>query len=131
MQATKRKRPLRRAIAPPPQGADLAELADRATYVGSGEHKEYPSFAGDPAPRSDATLCDASFKDPAPLTAWLREALRSGQGGELWEGEFPRYVWFRDEETSTVYEGRLVNRAQGQYKGYALDPERDTIPIGV
>ena len=32
---------------------------------------------------------------------------------------FPRYVWYKDG--ATVYEGRLVNREMGQYKGYPLE----------
>ena len=36
-----------------------------------------------------------------------------------WEGGFPRDVWYRDGDT--VYEGRLVNREIGSYKGYPLD----------
>jgi hypothetical protein len=37
-----------------------------------------------------------------------------------WDGEFPRYVWYKD--SGTVYEARLVNREQGSYKGYPLEP---------
>lgn len=50
---------------------------------------------------------------------WVRSAVRDGTTGAPWEGEFPRYVWYR--HGNTVYEGRLVNRVTGEYKGYLLD----------
>ena len=49
---------------------------------------------------------------------WLRAAIRRGATGALWEGGFPRYVWYK--ERGTVFEGRLVNRGTGSYKGYPL-----------
>jgi hypothetical protein len=45
MRAPKRRRPLRRSLTEPPVGVNLSELAKRASYVGSCEHKSYPSFA--------------------------------------------------------------------------------------
>ena len=71
---------LRELISAPP-GVNLDDLAARARYVGSVEHKRYPSFAGQPRPRSDATMCPSSFKDPAPLTEWLAEGIRAGRIG--------------------------------------------------
>ena len=53
------------------------------------------------------------------VTGWLRAAIRDGSTGDLWEGDFPRYVWHK--ENDTVFEGRLVNREQGSYKGYPLN----------
>jgi len=122
MRAVKRKRPLARHIAPPPCGRSVQEAAIRAVYVGSAEHKRYPSFAGPPAPRSDASQCPPAFKnEQRRLTRWLRQAIAAGQTGAPWEGDFPRYVWFRDG--GTVYEGRLSNREQGHYKGYPIEAE--------
>lgn len=103
----------------PPAGVGLAEIAARASYVGSSEHKSYPSFAGPPQRRSDATKCDPALSDPAQLTQWLRTAIVSGRVGAPWEGDFPRYVWHR--EGDVYYEGRLVNQELGHYKGYPLD----------
>jgi hypothetical protein len=51
---------------------------------------------------------------------WLKKAIRSGYVSAHWEGDFPRYVWYR--EADVVYEGRLVNQGNGQYKGYPLNP---------
>jgi hypothetical protein len=95
------------------------ELAGRARYVGSPEHKSGPSFAGPPKPRGDASLCDRSLNQAQPrVTSWLRRALRQGTVGAPWEGDFPRYVWHREGEV--VFEGRLTNREAGEYKGYPL-----------
>ena len=54
------------------------------------------------------------------MTVWLRTAIRAGWVSQHWEGGFPRYVWYRD--SGTWYEGRLVNRLLGHYKGYPLHP---------
>lgn len=35
------------------------------------------------------------------------------------EGGFPRYVWH--VQADTCYEGRLINRESGEYKGYPLE----------
>ncbi|MFC0552239.1 hypothetical protein ACFFHJ_15230 [Planotetraspora thailandica] len=121
MRAPKRRRPLRRTPQTPPDGISLADLAQRASYVGSGEHKSYPSFAGTPKLRADASKCDPRFADPAEITGWLRQTIACGNVGAPWEGEFPRYAWHRLD--NVIYEARLVNRELGQYKGYPLDPD--------
>ncbi len=118
MRTPKRRRPRRRAFAAAPAGVDLSELAGRVSYVGSAEHKSFPSFAGRPQLRADASKCSPDLADPAELTRWLQEALSSGHVGDPWEGDFPRYVWCRRE--ADTYEARLVNREQGHYKGYPL-----------
>ncbi|MCB9766704.1 MAG: hypothetical protein H6751_12390 [Candidatus Omnitrophica bacterium] len=61
------------------------------------------------------------------LTNWIREAIRIGCVGGCWKGRFPKYAWFRDREV--VYEGRLVNKGNGDYKGYALTD--DETPEGI
>lgn len=101
----------------------MPQLAERVRYVGSPEHKDTPSFAGQPKPRADATICDRAFRDKLPqLNSWLRSALIRGAVGAPWEGDFPRYVWFK--EGNVVYEARLVNSATGEYKGYELEPDQ-------
>jgi len=44
-----------------------------------------------------------------------------------WENGFPRYVWYKAGDT--VFQGRLVNRVSGQYKGWQL--AREEWPIGI
>ena len=121
MRASKRKRPQVRKIAPTPLTVDLQVLANRARYVGSPEHKDMPSLSGAPRPRADASICDRRLsQDFDTVATWLRSAILDGHFSEYFEGDFPRYVWFRDGETA--YEGRLVNREAGWYKGYPLGP---------
>lgn len=118
MRSPQRKRPRKREINVP-FGMDLDDIASRATYIGSPEHKDYPSFAGQPQHRGDdASLCPRWIKDKEVVTKWLRSAIRRGAVGAPWEGGFPRYVWHR--EGDTVFEGRLTNKALGEYKGYPL-----------
>jgi len=122
MRAPRRKRPLPRTIAPPPDGANIDDIASRVSYVGSPEHKSGPSFAGQPKPRADATICDSSLNGrQADINVWLRNGIELQCFGYPWEGDFPRYVWSKVEEK--VYEARLVNRQLGQYKGWELSVE--------
>jgi hypothetical protein len=119
MRAPHRRRPLRREI-DTSHSADLEDVAGRVKYIGSAEHKTYPSPAGPPSLRADATKCDPALHgDFEVLAGWLREAIRRGCVGAPWEGGFPRYAWARQD--GVWYEGRLVNSGLGQYKGYALD----------
>lgn len=122
MRAPRRRRPLPRVVGPIPDGVDLEDVARRASYVGSPEHKDAPSFAGQPRPRADASICDRRLiSQHAEITRWLRAAIRNACVSGHWEDGFPRYVWHRDGEV--VYEGRLVNRANGSYKGYPLNED--------
>lgn len=118
MRAPRRRRPMRRSPGPVPPGIDLEVIVSRVTYVGSGEHKTFPSFAGPPHPRADASKCDPRLADQDELTCWLQQAIREGRTGGQWDGDFPRYIWHRAE--GVPYEARLVNRELGQYKGYPL-----------
>ena len=127
MKAPRKKRSRRRELVQNVDRQTLAELAGKARYIGSPEHKETPSFAGQPKPRADASRCPNELAwEKEAVEKWLQEAIQNGQIGEPWEGEFPRYVWHRVGDT--VYEGRLVNRTLGHYKGYPLSPEEK--PLG-
>ena len=118
MRATRRRRPRRRDLHVPPD-VDLEYLAQQVRYVGSPEHKDFPSFGHQPKPRTDASLCPRWIRDVETVTSWLRTAIRQGATGSPWEGGFPRYVWHR--EADTVFEARLVNQGNGSYKGYPLN----------
>lgn len=80
MRATQRRRPLARSLLPAIDPERLGRLALVASYVGSVEHKDTPSFAGrPPRPRPDATLCDRALADSRDqLTQWLRIAITKG-----------------------------------------------------
>ena len=51
-----RGNPKAQKVAPPPVGANLAQVAAACRYVGSAYHKDRPSFAGMPRHRPDASL---------------------------------------------------------------------------
>ena len=120
MRAPRRRRPRKRTMCVP-LDRNLDCLAKRVGYVGSPEHKDFPSFAGPPRLRSDASCCPREIKDREVVCEWLRSAIRRGAVGAPWEGDFPRYVWYKHGDI--VFEGRLVNRGNGLYKGYPLDSE--------
>lgn len=103
-----------------PDSANFDCLANQVEYVGSPEHKAVPSFAGQPRLRADASCCPPEISQ-STACEWLRSAIRLGAVGAPWEGGFPRYVWHK--EGDLVYEGRLVNREAGTYKGYPLQRE--------
>ena len=103
-----------------PEEINLATVAKKASFIGSVEHKDTPSFAGQAKPRSDCELCPAEFCDKQrELTRWLREAIRQGKIGGPWENGFPRYAWVKRE--GRVFAGRLTNQAQGHYKGWPIE----------
>jgi len=120
MRAPAGTHPRRRAVGTKFSKDELHELSGIVKYVGSPEHKDAPSFVGMPKARADASICDRVLgQNQVLVQKWLRTAVANGWVGELWEGRFPRYVWYCDGDV--VYEGRLVNRQLGEYKGYPLD----------
>jgi hypothetical protein len=113
-------RPKRRVIATWGSNApDFVEIASHAVYVGSAEHKSYPSPAGNPALRSDASPCDPRYTDMDALTRALRVAITRGCIGAIFEGGFPKYVWGCMD--GRLYEARHINGPQGTYKAYMLE----------
>ena len=122
------RRTKRRAIGPWTGGESPANTALRARYLGSPEHKGYPSRAGPPALRSDATPCDPKI-EREDVNAVLRQAIRRRCTSARFEQGFPRYAWgWLDGH---LYEARHINGPAGTYKGYRLteaehprDPEQ-------
>jgi len=128
MRSQRHKRPRHRVIVPwPDDRPDSAELvalrnavAAQALYVGSAEHKSYPSPVGHPALRSDASRCDPRLGYDVDLfTEILREGIRRGCVGAVFEGQFPKYVWGWLEDQ--LFEARHINGPQGTYKAYLLE----------
>lgn len=126
MRIPRRRRPRKGDIGVP-QAVDLDDLAGRVRYVGSTEHKDFPSFAGIPRLRADASICPREIRDQAMVEDWLRSAIRRGAVSKRFNGGFPRYIWYRSGDT--VFEARLVNQGDGSYKGYPLG--RDEWPAGI
>jgi hypothetical protein len=120
MRRHRHSRAKHRVIAAWPANAPvLDEIAARARYVESAEHKPYPSPAGNPALRSDASPCDSRYTDMDAITEFLRQAIRRGCVGAILEGGFPKYVWgWMDGQ---LYEARHINGPTGTYKAYPLE----------
>lgn len=127
MRAPRRRRAAPRRLATPPEEVDINAAASAARYVGSAEHKSYPSFAGPPRLRADATPCPPNLSDPNALTDWLRRAIAASQTSARWEGGFPRYVWL--VVGGQCFEARQLGPGSGHYKGYAL--RADECPPGL
>ncbi len=119
--ARKRHQRVRRErIYPWPESHPLPEeVASKAIYIGSNEHKDYHSSAGPPALRSDAARCDSRYSEFESITEALRQAIRRGCSGAQFEGNFPRYVWGWFDDC--IYEARLINREQGWYKAWPIE----------
>lgn len=113
----------RRKIGSWPQDVGTpADVAARAVYLGSAEHKDHPSHVGPAALRSDATVCDPRLtKDVAANTAALRRGIERGCVSSVFEGGFPKYVW--TWIGGDLFEARHINGPQGTYKGYKLEVE--------
>lgn len=128
---TRFQRRKRRKLGVWPEEADAPEeVAERATYVGSPEHKDHPSPAGPPRLRSDASPCPAHLTfDVDANTEALREGIRKRCVSTVFEGGFPKYVW--TWLAGELYEARHINGPLGTYKGYCLeDVERPVDPDG-
>lgn len=122
------RRRKRRAIGSWTSGESIESVARKAQYVGSAEHKGYPSAAGPPALRSDATPCDLDISI-ADIGSALAEGIRRGCVSAVTEQGFPKYVWgWLDGD---LYEARHINGPAGTYKGYRLEEsERPLDPDG-
>lgn len=106
----------------PVEGVDYQALAERVSYEGSPEHKRTPSYAGHPRPKANGSICPITLSaDRSVPDGWLKEAVRRRCVDGTMSGSFPKQVWYKDGDI--VFEGYLINRDRGTYKGYPLDPE--------
>ena len=112
------------------------ELIEKASYTCSPEHKRHYNKAwGNPRPRPDASICPKGLGmnsegefSPVIFVKWVQIALVKGCHTSS-EGGFPKYIWYLDSESQTVFEGRETNPGYGQYKGYPL--EKEEWPLGI
>jgi hypothetical protein len=99
------------------------EVAARASYVGSGEHKARPvdeSYDFDADLRSDASRCDPTITRETAESA-LRVAIANGSVSADFQGDFPSYVWGWIGKRPHV--ARLINSEAGHYKGWPIGDE--------
>lgn len=114
-------------IAPWPAGKPLAaEVAARARYVPSGEHKNYPSPEGlwTLGSRSDKAKCHHFLEADWPrLVETLRQAIQAPVVNQEFRGDFPSRVWAYIN--GVLHEARLSNQQTGEYHGFPLEyPEQ-------
>jgi hypothetical protein len=122
---TRYKRNKRKSLGEWPVGAPSPEeVARNVQYIGSAEHKSYPSKAGSPALRSDASRCDPRYKDKEEdITEALQEAIRNRAVCSTFQDGFFKYAWgFLDDD---LYEVRHINGPVGTYKAYKLEESID------
>jgi hypothetical protein len=96
-----------------------------AVYRSSPYHRVAGSqMGGFPAGRRwpHASKCPPTW-DRESATRALREAIRAVMVSADWDGDFPKVVWYLEEET--LYEARLSNRELGEYHAYPLEEKRE------
>ena len=106
----------------PPGLLEPAALAHAISYKGSVEHKAYPSFAGAPGRRSDASPCDPTVQtesDRLAVERALQDAFVRGCISTDIRNGFPRYAWgwFRGR----LYKAMLINQESGWYKAWPIE----------
>ena len=132
------KRPRRAKKRPQRAGLSLDErqdLAARARYIGSAEHKDKAWWGGLPKAKQlpggkvgrrrkqKTTLCPlTSSDDKRRATQWVRSAIASGQY-RFYEGDqdFPKKIWHRAD--GRIWYGLCVNQGQGEYKGWPIEEQ--------
>ena len=101
----------------PETGPTPQEVAEKATYVGSPEHKTNAAVFGLPTLHSDKAKCDPSIT-PAQADEALKRFIRKRCVSGVFQGGFPKYVWGYVE--AVAYEARHINGPQGTYKAYPI-----------
>lgn len=118
-------RPPRRQLWVPADPGCLLRAAASAVYSSSQAHKL--SWHGLRVRGSDGAVCPTAMPKRPVLTAWLRDAIALGNVEEPVDGDFPRYVWIRNEHGT--FEGRMYQDRPGEYYGYPIHPTQ--LPVGV
>jgi hypothetical protein len=97
----------------------LRTIVTVARYTGSPYHRSPGSKAGPIAQRAGlSSRCPPNWTN-AKATEALRLAITEARVSCVWEGGFPRYIWYLDGDV--LYEARLTNRENGEYHGYPLE----------
>ena len=63
-----------------PVNVDLEAVAARATYIGSREHKNVPSYAGSAGRRADASCCPPELANDLDRVTGSAEGSRADSG---------------------------------------------------
>jgi hypothetical protein len=104
----------------------LQPAARAAIYVASPYHCGEDG-KGLAKRRKLATPCPRRWNKSEAEKA-LRGSILAGRVSEKWDGEFPRFVWYRDDD-DTIYEARCEVASPGRYHAYPI--ENRQVPRGV
>ena len=110
------------------------ELASRASYAGSTEHKDRRWWGGLPMARQlpggrkgrrgkqQTTTCQLVDEEGREFaTTLVREAIRNGTYGFVeTDHQFPKRIWHKDHLGKT-WEGMCINTDLGTYKGWPVE----------
>lgn len=130
------KRPNRRPPRRELSANERANLAARARYVGSEEHKS-KAWWGGKVPRArqlpggqigrpgkqTTTICPLTSRtDQQRATQWVQAAIANGQY-RFFEADkgFPKKIWHRAD--GRIWCGMCLNQGQGEYKGWPIDEQ--------
>ena len=111
------------------------ELANRAVYKGSAEHKDAGWWCGRPAARQlpggrvgrpgkqTTTICPlTTTEDRDRATQWVRDAIRLGQYKFVQADQvFPKRIWYAVDGQN--WTGFCINTQLGHYKGWPISEE--------
>jgi hypothetical protein len=101
----------------------LDRAADGAIYFASPYHCPEPGRR--PARRSQPpTPCLRHWRRDEAERA-LKRSIRAGRVSEIWNDDFPRWVWYRDGD-GTLYEARSEPKTPERYHAYPV--ERHQVP---
>lgn len=102
-------------------------------YVGSNEHKSYPSDAGPAGLRSGASRCPTHVPFDNGMRSELERAIDEGIAkGWVFPGpevDPPRKVWGHarvgDPARAVTFCARLTNRSMSEYKAWPISEDED------
>jgi hypothetical protein len=101
----------------------LNQAAESAVYFASPYHCRESGLR--PARRSrPGTPCRRNWRRSEAENA-LKRSIRAGRVSEVWNGDFPRWVWYRDDD-GALYEARSELKTPERYHAYPV--ERHQIP---
>ena len=135
------KRPAQKPERAPLSPEQRQELAARAQYEGSDEHKEHRWWGGLPrgrqlrggrigrAGKQKTTICPLTEdRDRIRATGWVRTAIKEGNYQFVQtDQKYPKKIWYRDSHGQYWF-GYCMNTFAGHYKGWPIyKSERDEI----
>ena len=98
----------------------LNRAADNATYHPNPYHCPGRDHVSRVKP---ASICPRQWDRDEALRA-LRFAIRSGSVSNNWFNDFPRYVGYREEDGTTVYEALSEVGTPGRFHAYPVEVDR-------